>query len=155
MASPNQDKHFAAPCSWQFITHDGFSCNERSPHFCSSKLLRHIGFEFSCDLQAAISVASQQKISFSVIAQPYLPALQDIEMMKSLDRMNIPPLDWIIVADVDELYTYGSSAIGAAIAEMEAEGATFALAEMLDHVSSSGNITALTVGRSCPCRFYP
>ena len=67
-------------------------------------------------------------------------------MIKSLDRMNIPPLDQIIVADVDELYTYGHSTIGLVLAEMEREGATFALAEALDYVASTGNLIVLAVG---------
>ena len=82
-------------------------------------------------------------IPFSVIPQAYTPALQDIRMMESLHQMNVPPLDWIIVADTDELFTYGTESLADATAQMEAQGATFALGEMLDHVTKNGSLASL------------
>ena len=51
----------------------------------------------------------------------------------------------VIVADTDELFTYGTATLKEAIAEMEADGASYALGEMLDHVSRNGSITELKV----------
>jgi hypothetical protein len=51
----------------------------------------------------------------------------------------------VIVADTDELFTYGTATLSEAIADMEAEGASYALGEMLDHVSLNGSITKLQV----------
>jgi hypothetical protein len=96
-------------------------------------------------MQAALQILGMLKIRHSVIVKPYIPALQDIQMMESLHRMNIPPLDWIIVADTDELYTYGYPTLRETTASLEAEGSTFALGEMLDHVSITGTVTKLKV----------
>ena len=51
----------------------------------------------------------------------------------------------VIVADTDELFTYGTATLKEAIAQMEADGATYALGEMLDHISRNGSITELKV----------
>ena len=57
--------------------------------------------------------------------------------------MHIAPSDWIIVADTDELFTYGSTSLDEVTQMMEAEGATFALGEMLDHVARDGSLARL------------
>lgn len=84
-------------------------------------------------------------MSFQIVARPYTPALQDIQMMLTLDRYDIPAMDWIIVADTDELFTYGYPTLAEATAAMEAEGATYALGEMLDHVARNGSLPKLQV----------
>ncbi len=84
-------------------------------------------------------------LSFQIVARPYTPALQDIQMMLTLDRANIPPQDWIIVADTDELYTFGFPTVREATTKMEEEGATYALGEMLDHVARNGSLARLEV----------
>ena len=66
-------------------------------------------------------------------------------MMLTLDRANIPPQDWIIVADTDELYTFGFPTVREATIKMEEEGATYALGEMLDHVARNGSLARLEV----------
>ena len=66
--------------------------------------------------------------------------------MLTLDHANIPALDWIIVADTDELYTFGYPTLAETTAKMEAQGATYALGEMLDHVARNGSLSKLQVG---------
>jgi hypothetical protein len=97
------------------------------------------------DVQVAIQLLEELNIGYANVTRPYLPALQDIQMMESLHRMNIPPLDWIIVADTDEFFTYGYLTLKETITSLEAEGATFALGEMLDHLSPTGTLTELEV----------
>ena len=65
--------------------------------------------------------------------------------MLTLDRANIPAQDWIIVADTDELYTFGYPTVREATRKMEEEGATYALGEMLDHVARNGSLARLEV----------
>lgn len=101
-------------------------------------------------LQAATGFLAQMGLSFKIIAKPYRPALQDIQMMLTLDHANIPAMDWIIVADTDELYTFGYPSLAEATAKMEAEGATYALGEMLDHVAANGTLAHLQASPS-PC----
>lgn len=96
-------------------------------------------------MQAAIDLLEQLNIPYLVVAKPYTPALQDIQMMDSLYQMDIAPLDWIIVADTDELFTYGTTSLAEATSLMEADGATFALGEMLDHVAKDGSLAGLQV----------
>lgn len=96
-------------------------------------------------MQAAKSLLKELGISYEIVTQPYTPALQDIRMTLTLDRKNIPPLDWVIVADTDELYTYGHPTIKETVAVMEAEGATYALGEMLDHVARNGSLPRIQV----------
>ena len=96
-------------------------------------------------LQVLLARLQQLNASSQIVSRPYTPALQDIQMMQSLYKMDIPPLDWIIVADTDELYSFGTATLREAIAQMEAEGATYALGEMLDHVSSNGSCSQLKV----------
>lgn len=98
-------------------------------------------------LQAATGFLAGMGLSFQIVARPYTPALQDIQMMLTLDHSSIPPLDWVIVADTDELYTYGFTTIAEAIVKMEAEGATYALGEMLDHVARNGSLAMLDVSQ--------
>ncbi len=100
-------------------------------------------------MQAAISVLESLDIPYTVVLKPYTPALQDVQMMESLYLMNIQPLDWVIVADTDELFTYGTESLEEATALMEAEGATFALGEMLDHVARDGSIAGLKASHAC------
>ena len=95
--------------------------------------------------QAATGVLVKIGLSFQIVAKPYTPALQDIQMMLTLDRADIPAQDWIIVADTDELYTYGYPTVREAIKKMEEEGATYALGEMLDHVARNGSLARLEV----------
>lgn len=87
-------------------------------------------------------------LSFHVINQPYMLAskdLENIQMMMTLDGNEIPPLDWIIVADVDEFYTFKQPALAEVLAEMEADGATYALGAMINHLSEPGSIGGLQV----------
>lgn len=84
-------------------------------------------------------------MSFQVISKPYTPALQDIQMMLSLDRLDIAAQDWVIVADTDEMFTYGYDTLNETAAAMEAEGATFALGEMLDHLAPDGALATIEV----------
>ena len=97
-------------------------------------------------MQAAAGLLGELGLSFQIVAKPYTPALQDILMMEALDRANIPPLDWVIVADTDELYTYKFPSLKEVVADMEASGATYALGEMLDHVARNGSLVRLQVG---------
>ena len=90
-----------------------------------------------------MDLLEQLNIPYLVVAKPYTPALQDIQMMDSLYQMDIAPLDWIIVADTDELFTYGTTSLAEATQLMEADGATFALGEMLDHVAKDGSLAGL------------
>lgn len=94
-------------------------------------------------MQAAMELLESLNIPYLVVAKAYTPALQDIQMMESLYQMNIAPLDWVIVADTDELFTYGTTSLAEATSLMEADGATFALGEMLDHVAKDGSLAAL------------
>lgn len=96
-------------------------------------------------MQAATGLLAKLGLSFQVIAKPYTPALQDIQMMLTLDRYDIPAQDWIIVADTDELYTFGYATLDEVTAKMEAEGATYALGEMLDHVAKDGSLAKIQV----------
>ena len=66
-------------------------------------------------------------------------------MIKTLHRLSIPANDWVIVADTDEFYTYGFSTVQDAARDMEAEGATFAMGEMLDHLSRDGQLNKIEV----------
>ena len=98
-------------------------------------------------MQAATGFLAKLGLSFQIIAKAYTPALQDIQMMITLDHCNIPPLDWIIIADTDELYTFGYPTLAEATAKLEEEGATYALGEMLDHVARNGTLASLQVGQ--------
>jgi len=110
-------------------------------NFCFDLL--HDPAEADDGLKDAVGLLVSLGLSFSIISKPYTPALQDIAMMEALDRCNVAPLDWVIVADTDEMYTFDATTLGEAIKQMEAEGATFALGEMLDHVSENGSIIEL------------
>ena len=96
-------------------------------------------------LQMAMDTLGELGIDYQVVNQSYVPALQDIQMVQTLHRLSIPADDWIIVADTDELFTYGVPTVNGAIAAMEAEGATYAMGEMLDHVTRNGSLTKLQV----------
>lgn len=96
-------------------------------------------------MQIAAGYLAELGLSFQIVAKPYTPALQDILMMEALDRANIPPLDWVIVADTDELYNYGYSHLAAVVAQMDISGASYALGEMLDHVARNGSLATLQV----------
>lgn len=62
------------------------------------------------------------------IPQPYSPTLQDVAMVAGLAQIPMNPEDWVIVADMDEFYTFGnSSSVQVAAQVMEQEGASFAL----------------------------
>ena len=73
-----------------------------------------------------------------IITHPYKPDLQDQAMMSGLAAMPMDIEDWIIVADMDELFTYGVAEVHEAVQIMTAEGATYAVGEMLDHVAPGG-----------------
>ena len=75
------------------------------------------------------------------IAQPYTPDLQDQAMVSGLSKMPMHIQDWVVVADMDEFFTFGvSGGVDDAVTAMNAEGATFALGEMLDHVAHGGEL---------------
>ena len=74
------------------------------------------------------------------IMQAYTPHLQDQAMMSGLSQMPMHPNDWVIVADMDEFFTYGYANINEAVNAMSKEGATYALGEMLDHVAEHGQL---------------
>lgn len=68
--------------------------------------------------------------------------MADIQMMVTLDHKDIPPFDWIIVADMNELCTFPKATLSEVTANMEANGANYALGVVLDHISrpeSSGS----------------
>ena len=51
-------------------------------------------------------------------------------MITGLSQVPMHPEDWVIVADMDEYFTYGSSStVQEAVQAMEEEGATFALGQ--------------------------
>ena len=95
--------------------------------------------------QDAVKLLTARGIDFNIIRQAYRPALQDVEMVKTLHRLSIPESDWIIVADTDEFFTYQFSTVMEAVRAMEAEGATYAMGEMLDHVSKDGSLSRIKV----------
>lgn len=64
------------------------------------------------------------------ILHHYTPDLQDLAMITGLAQMPMEPEDWVIVADMDEYFTYGTS-VQDAVQAMEEEGASFALGELL------------------------
>ena len=76
--------------------------------------------------------------STRTIMQAYKPDLQDQAMMSGLAAMPMDVEDWVIVADMDELFTFGVTDVHEAVEMMIAEGATFAVGEMLDHVAPGG-----------------
>ena len=88
------------------------------------------------------------KIRHNVVMKPYHPALQDVWTVESLERMKISPLDWVIVADIDEFYTFGEQNLKDMTASMQQEGSTYAIGQMLDHIAVNGTLTAIQV-RSC------
>lgn len=64
------------------------------------------------------------------ILHAYTPDLQDLAMITGLAQIPMQPEDWVIVADMDEYFTFGSSnTVQEAVQAMEEEGATFALGE--------------------------
>ena len=105
--------------------------------------LLHDPDEPSTGYAACQAYLIENGIAFRTINQSYTPALQDVSMMTALADLAIDAEDWVIVADTDELYTYGFEKLNEAIALMEMEGATFAQGEMLDHVSRDGTLTQL------------
>ena len=78
--------------------------------------------------------------SIRMIMHAYKPDLQDQAMLSGLEAMPMDIEDWVIVADMDELFTYGASNVHEAVKAMSAEGATYALGEMLDHVAPEGRL---------------
>ena len=94
-------------------------------------------------MQAAIAFLQEVDICYAIVNASYTPALQDIQMMQTLHQLNLWPDDWIIIADTDELFTYGRSTITEALALMEQENASYAMGETLDHVSRTGKLTQL------------
>ena len=59
-------------------------------------------------------------------------------------RMPVHMEDWIIAADMDEFATFGNHTdVHQAIAAMNADGSTFALGEMLDHVAHGGDLRSI------------
>ena len=78
--------------------------------------------------------------SIRMIMHAYKPDLQDQAMLSGLEAMPMDIEDWVIVADMDELFTYGASDVHEAVKLMNAEGATYALGEMLDHVAPEGRL---------------
>lgn len=80
-----------------------------------------------------------------VISQPYSPALQDAAMITGLAHMPMKPDDWVIVADMDEFFTYSnSSSVQAAARAMEAEGASFALG-----TASHQSLNTVSISLAC------
>ena len=75
-----------------------------------------------------------------VIAHPYTPDLQDQAMISGLSKIPLHIEDWVVVADMDEFFTFGGS-VEDAVSAMNAEGATYAVGEMLDHVAQGGKLT--------------
>ena len=75
-----------------------------------------------------------------IMMHAYTPDLQDQAMLSGLAAMPMDVEDWVIVADMDELFTYGVADVHEAVRIMEAEGATYALGEMLDHVAPEGRL---------------
>ena len=61
--------------------------------------------------------------------------------------------DWIIVTDLDEFYTFGEGGVHHAIRLMEAEGASFALGEMLDHVAPEGRLNQIDTEKNIWTQF--
>ena len=60
----------------------------------------------------------------------WIPDLQDLAMITGLSQIPMQPEDWVIVADMDEYFTFGSSStVQEAVQAMEEEGATFALGQ--------------------------
>ena len=74
------------------------------------------------------------------IIQPYTPDLQDQAMVSGLSKMPMQIEDWVVVADMDEFFTFGVGSIDDAVTAMNAEGASYAVGEMLDHVAPGGEL---------------
>ena len=83
-------------------------------------------------------------IAFRIMLQPYSPVMQDEAMISALSQMPMLPDDWILVADLDELFTFGHAQdIKTATKLMNAEGATYASGTVVDHVSNTGSLAQL------------
>lgn len=86
-------------------------------------------------------------IACRTILQPYSPNIQDQAMISALSQLPVLPEDWIVVADLDELFTFGPAQdIRTAIQLMDAEGATYASGNIVDHVSTTGSLAKLQDG---------
>ena len=72
--------------------------------------------------------------------QPYSPESQDQLMISGLQAIPMGMEDWIVVTDVDEFFTFGEDGVYRVIERMNAESASFALGEMLDHVAPEGKL---------------
>ena len=96
-------------------------------------------------MQVATRYLKNMSIQHKVITSPYSPALQDVWMMERLFDMNIPPLDWIIVADIDEFYTYGYQNLKDVTSSMLEDKSTYAIGTTVDHISLTGALTEVKV----------
>ena len=102
-------------------------------------MLPDVGLQQSVEYFASVGVDTR------IILQPYTPELQDRAMITRLSSMPMHPEDWVIVADMDELFMFDTVAnISMVTDAMNAEGATFAVGEMLDHVAQGGSLTSIS-----------
>lgn len=94
---------------------------------------------------SALDMTRRKGVRSRMIARAYTPDLQDLAMVSSLRSMPMHPEDWVVVADMDEFFTFGHfSNVYEAVESMSAQGATFALGETLDHVARGGLLTPIT-----------
>lgn len=63
-----------------------------------------------------------------VILHAYTPDLQDLAMITGLSHMPMHSEDWVIVADMDEFFTFSPfNTVQEAAQAMQEDGATFAM----------------------------
>lgn len=95
-------------------------------------------------LQQSLEYFRSVEVDARTILQAYAPELQDRAMVTRLATMPMDPEDWVIVADMDELFIFDAVRnITDIVRAMNAEGATFALGEMLDHVAYGGQLRSI------------
>ena len=91
-------------------------------------------------LRKAQQIFAEDGAHTRTILQPYTPDLQDQAMVSGLYKVPMDIEDWVVTTDMDEFFTFGEGGVYNAMKLMDAEGATFALGEMLDHVAPGGKL---------------
>ena len=91
------------------------------------------------------ALSSASRTHTRVTLHEYTPDLQDRLMLSALSLLPLHSEDWIVVADMDELFTFGNfTHIHEVVRNMEAEGATYAMGAMLDHVALHGHLNRVS-----------
>lgn len=88
-----------------------------------------------------------------IVWHAYTPFLQDLAMITGLSKMPMDPEDWVIVADMDEYFTFGDKTnVQEAVQAMEQEGASFAVGELLPYKLYTLYTTCDLTYKSLPCK---